>query len=342
MRFGLFGSAQAQRPETDDVDSSFGFRQWLDYNIEAEALGYHSTFAVEHHFTGFGQVSATLNLLTYLAAQTSTLRLGTAVLVLPWHNPVLLAEQAATLDLLSGGRLDFGVGKGYRHNEFEGFNVPMAEAHARFEEGIAVIRKAWTSDERFTHRGKFWLFEDVIVEPPTVQKPHPPFWMASGRPESIRYAAENGYNLLLDQVAPIDLTIERFNIYRRAVEATGRTFDPASVAVARALHVAQDAADLAHAQARRAEALDRFNRLSRTPDGVITSTMFVNNDTRLASEEGALIGTPDTIAERIGQLRAGGIEYLLFVDVEGRKQDLRTFARDIMPAFDGASAAAAE
>ena len=69
---------------------------------------------VEHHFTGFGQVSASLNLLTWVAARTSTLRLGTAVLVLPWHNPVLLAEQAATIDLLSGGRLEFGVGKGYR------------------------------------------------------------------------------------------------------------------------------------------------------------------------------------------------------------------------------------
>src|SRR5665213_2271773 len=101
MRFGLFGSAQAKRPEpgAELTDSSQGFREWIDNNIEAEALGFHSTFVVEHHFTGFGQVSASLNLLTWLGARTTTLRLGTAVLVLPWHNPVLLAEQAATLDL---------------------------------------------------------------------------------------------------------------------------------------------------------------------------------------------------------------------------------------------------
>ncbi len=122
MRFGLFGSAQARRPGpgAEMTDSSQGFREWIENNVEAEALGFHSTFVVEHHFTGFGQVSASLNLLTWLGARTSTLRLGTAVLVLPWHNPVLLAEQAATLDLLSGGRLDFGVGKGYRWNEFVG------------------------------------------------------------------------------------------------------------------------------------------------------------------------------------------------------------------------------
>src|SRR5471030_2264585 len=141
MRFGLFGSAQAKRPEpgTELTDSSQGFREWIEDNVEAEALGFYSTFLVEHHFTGFGQVSASLNLLTWLGARTRTLRLGTAVIVLPWHNPVLLAEQAATLDLLSGGRLDFGVGTGYRYNEFLGFNVEMDEAREKFEESIGVI-----------------------------------------------------------------------------------------------------------------------------------------------------------------------------------------------------------
>src|SRR5438445_11187097 len=96
MKFGLCGSTQAKRGGAD-IDSAQGFRDFIDYNIEAEALGYDSTFVVEHHFPGFGQVSASLNLLTFLAARTSTLRLGTAVVVLPWDNPVLLAEAAATV-----------------------------------------------------------------------------------------------------------------------------------------------------------------------------------------------------------------------------------------------------
>src|SRR6201997_2316425 len=173
MRFGLFGSATA-RHGGPDVDSGQGYNQFVDYNLEAEALGYHSTFLVEHHFTGFGQVSASLALLTWVAAKTKTLRLGTAVLVLPWHNPVLVAERAATLDLLSGGRLDFGVGKGYRHSEFAGFCVGPQEAQARFYESLAVILRAWRSDEPFSHDGRFWHYHEIVVEPPTAQKPHPP------------------------------------------------------------------------------------------------------------------------------------------------------------------------
>ena len=182
MKFGLFGSATARRGGPD-LDSGQGFREYVDYTVEADALGYSSIFVVEHHFTGYGQVSASLNLLTWVAARTKDLRLGTAVIVLPWHNPVLLAEQAATIDLLSGGRLDFGIGKGYRHAEFASFCIPQEEADARFDESLEVILKAWTSEERFSHHGRYWHFEDIIVEPPTAQKPHPPIWMAAGNLE---------------------------------------------------------------------------------------------------------------------------------------------------------------
>ena len=128
MKFGLFGGARARGGPADD---SSGYHDFINYIVEAERLGFSSVFLVEHHFTGFGQISATLNFLTYLAAKTSRIRLGTAVLVLRWHNPALLAEQAATLDLLSNGRLDLGIGKGYRWGEFHGFCMPMEEASER-------------------------------------------------------------------------------------------------------------------------------------------------------------------------------------------------------------------
>src|ERR1700739_324189 len=220
MQFGLFGSAAARRatgPEAAEFDSAEGFRDFIDYNVEAEALGFLSTFVVDHHFTGSGQVSATINLLTWLGARPSRLRLGTAVMVLPWHNPVLLAEQAATLDLLSGGRLDFGVGKGYRHSEFSGFCIPIEEAEARFEEGLEVILKAWRSNERFSHAGRFWKFQDIIVEPTTGQRPHPPIWMAAGSEASIKKVAERGFNLLLDQFASAQIIGQRVEYFKKQV-----------------------------------------------------------------------------------------------------------------------------
>ena len=136
MRFGLFGGARTEIGE--QASDSQIYTDYVDYICEAEALGFHSVFLVEHHFTGFGQISATLSFLTYLAAKTTRIRLGTAVLVLPWHNPALLAEQAATLDLLSNGRLDLGIGKGYRWGEFHGFCMPMDEAGERYDEARRI------------------------------------------------------------------------------------------------------------------------------------------------------------------------------------------------------------
>jgi alkanesulfonate monooxygenase SsuD/methylene tetrahydromethanopterin reductase-like flavin-dependent oxidoreductase (luciferase family) len=340
MKFGLFGSAQARRGGPD-LDSGQGFRDFIDYNVEAEALGYSSTFVVEHHFTGFGQVSASLNLLTFLAARTSTLRLGTAVMVLPWHNPVLLAEAAATIDLLSGGRLEFGVGKGYRHNEFSGFCIPFEEADARFEESLAVILKAWTCDQRFSHYGKFWNFENVVVEPPTRQKPHPPIWMAAGNPDSIRKVARRGAKLLLDQFASFPLTIERFNIYKAEVEAAGRRFDAQDVGVARAFYVAKDADDKRQAVESRLANQRRMTELAAAP-GAVKSSMLSFDYTLDAAEESAMFGTPDEIARKLDTLRAAGIAHVLLNGGGGSAANLRRFAHEVMPAYAGETRAAAE
>ena len=327
MRFGLFGSAQAKRGGPD-VDSGVGFREFVDYNVEAESLGFCSTFLVEHHFTGFGQISATLNLLTFIAARTTTLRLGTAVIVLPWHNPVLLAEQAATLDLLSQGRLDFGIGMGYRYREFAGFCRPMEEAAQRFDESLEVILKAWTSDAPWSHRGQYWQFEDVIVEPPTAQKPHPPLWMGAGSPESIKKVAAHGYKLLLDQYASIGEIGERIALFKSEVEKQGRAFDPMSVGVTRSINVVRTPAELQKAFEARIAARRRIDGLTVRPDGM--------NEKRVISDEaicaGALYGTPDEIAVKLEALRAGGAAYVL-LNSAGGPASLRRFAHEVRPAF---------
>ena len=338
MKFGLFGSAAARRG-SPEFDSSEGFRDFIDYNIEAEALGFHSTFVVEHHFTGFGQVSATLNLLTWLGARTSRLRLGTAVTVLPWHNPVLLAEQAATLDLLSGGRLDFGIGKGYRYNEFAGFCVPIEEADVRFEESIDVIVKSWTAAEPFSHRGTYWSFEKIIVEPPTAQKPHPPIWMGAGSERSIRQVAAKGYNLLLGQYAAPEDVGQSIAIFKDAVEASGRCFDPMQVGVSRAFFVADGQDEKEAALERRLQNRVRQLRLATWPDGTVHGGPDrAIGDPRTINVRSAMYGSPEEIAQQLQALRAVGAGYILINGggsgggTRGR-ESLRRFASEIMPHF---------
>jgi alkanesulfonate monooxygenase SsuD/methylene tetrahydromethanopterin reductase-like flavin-dependent oxidoreductase (luciferase family) len=340
MKFGLFTSAQANSgdlgPETGQ-----GFRDYLDFNVAAERLGFVSSFSVEHHFTGWNQVSATLMLLTALAMRTTRLRLGSAVMVLPWHNPVLLAEQAATLDLISGGRLDLGIGKGYRHSEFKGFQIAPEEAEARFEEALEVMIRAWTERGRFSHRGRFWRFEDIVVEPPPAQKPHPPLWVAAASANSIRRAASRGFNLILDQYAGPDLIAERIALYKAERAAQGLAFDPMQVAVARQLYVAKDEADREAALQRQAAYTRRTVDVSRRPgDGAAGgsgSHVLAYADKAGGTEEHALFGTPDRIRAMLESLRQAGAHYVLLTFAGGMAQ-LQRFAREIMPAFARAAA----
>jgi alkanesulfonate monooxygenase SsuD/methylene tetrahydromethanopterin reductase-like flavin-dependent oxidoreductase (luciferase family) len=343
MRFGLFGGAQANAasgsnggPPNDAAaggSEGQGFHDYIEFNVEADALGYYSAFCVEHHFTGWTQVSATLNLLTWLAARTKHLRVGTAVMVLPWHNPVLLAEQAATLDLLSGGRLDLGVGKGYRYTEFTGFCVPEAEAEARFDEALDVLVKAWTSNQRFSHRGRYWQFENIIVEPPSAQKPHPPLWMAAGSAASIRKVAERGCNLLLDQYALPEVIAERIALYKSEVQAHGRVFDPMSVALARDVYIARDATDKQAALERNARQRQRIIDVARAPGKSGGSHVLAYADSAKGNQAAALYGNPDEIARKLEALRKAGVHYVLGSMSGGSRDTLRRFAREIAPQF---------
>ena len=338
MQFGLFCSPKADAPGFGP-ETGQGFRDYLDFNVEAEALGLHSSFLVEHHFTGWNQVSSTLMLLMALAMRTKTLRLGSAVMVLPWHNPVLLAEQAATLDLVSGGRFDFGIGKGYRHSEFKGFQIAPEEAEARFDEAVEVMTRAFVSRQRFSHRGRFWHFEDIVVEPPPAQRPHPPFWVAAGSAPSIRRAAARGFNLILDQYASTAQIAERIGLYRNERKARGLAFDPMQVAVARQLYVATDAADKEAALARQAAYTKRTVDVSRAPARSGGSHVLAYADKAGGTEENALFGTPDEIRAMLAALRSAGAAYVLLT-ISGGVAQLRRFARDIMPAFAGSMPAA--
>jgi alkanesulfonate monooxygenase SsuD/methylene tetrahydromethanopterin reductase-like flavin-dependent oxidoreductase (luciferase family) len=338
MKFGLFGGASASASSAP-TDSMQGLAGFVDYVCEAEALGYHSVFLVEHHFMGAGQISSSLSLLAFLAARTRTIRLGTGVVVLPWHNPVLLAEQVATIDQLSQGRFDFGIGRGYRPNEFNGFDMSQEEASARYEEVYAFLRRAWMTRERFQHNGQFWSFNDVAIDPPVFQQPHPPIWVgASGRDTIVR-AGREGVNLLLDQIATPDIIGQRIKTYREAVRDSGRTLKPHSVGVTRALHVVSNDQEWREAHQMRARLLDQLRKQAGA-----SATSFAHeklktfSDSSLTVDEAALIGYPEEIAERVAKLRDLGVDYLLLADIRGSRQTLRTFAEKVMPLFQDEAA----
>jgi len=250
--------------------------------------------------------------------------------VLPWHNPVLVAEQVATLDLLSGGRIDFGIGKGYRQAEFDGFCIPMAEATERFDEAMEVIRKAWTTEGRFSHHGKRWHYDNIVVEPEPLQRPHPPLWMAAGSPDSIRRAAREGYCLLLDQLAQIDQIERRIALFKAECEKAGRVYHANLVATARPLQMIHDKAERADMYATRKRVVGTIGDLARD-----TLPERIEDDTA------PLWGTPDQVIARLKQLEAVGATNLLLVDPNASVGNLRAFAREVMPSFGMAQSATA-
>ena len=328
MRFGLFGGARTRRGV--GFEDSQGYDTFIDYVCEADRLGFSHMFMVEHHFTGQGQVSASMTVLAYLAARTQKIRLGTAVVVLPWHNPVLVAEQVATLDLLSGGRFDFGVGKGYRQAEFDGFCIGIGEATERFDEAMEIIRKAWTTEGRFSHHGKRWHYDNIVVEPEPLQRPHPPLWLAAGSRDSVRRAAREGYHLLLDQLAQTDQIIERIAIFREECERIGRPYSADLVATARALQMIHSESERADAYATRKRVLSVIGDLARD-----------KLPARVEDDTAALLGTPDEVIAKLRELEAGGAETILLVDPNASLGNLRAFAREVMPSFGLATRAAA-
>src|SRR6267154_831111 len=162
----------------------------------AEPLGFDSLFALEHHFTGYAMSPSPLQLLSYYAGRTKRIHLGTAVIVIPWHDPIRIAEQIALLDVLSGGRCLFGFGRGAARIEYEGFRIPMDEARPRFKEGLDIIRLGLTQ-ESFEYQGQFFTIPRTSIRPGPVSHPELRFYGSANSPESAKLLASSGLGLLI-------------------------------------------------------------------------------------------------------------------------------------------------
>jgi alkanesulfonate monooxygenase SsuD/methylene tetrahydromethanopterin reductase-like flavin-dependent oxidoreductase (luciferase family) len=337
MQFGLFGSAAARRGGPEFV-SSEGFRDFIEYNIEAEALGFHSTFVVEHHFTGYGQVSATLNLLTWLGARTRRLRLGTAVIVLPWHNPVLLEAGGDPGSALRGPPR-------FRHRQ----GLPLQRIRRILRADGRGRRKV----RRGPRRHPQGMDRRRAVFPPrpilavrqhrrrTTDRAEPASAYLDGRRrrtlDSPRRAAR--LHLLLGQYASPEDVGRSIAVYRDAVEASRRRFDPMQVGVTRAFFVSDNPAEKEAAMERRLKNRMRQLRLATQPNGTVHGGPdHATGDPRMVNEVSAIYGTPNEIAHQLETLRESGVGYVLMNGggsgggARGR-DSLRRFAREVMPLF---------
>jgi alkanesulfonate monooxygenase SsuD/methylene tetrahydromethanopterin reductase-like flavin-dependent oxidoreductase (luciferase family) len=206
-----------------------------------------------------------------------------------------------------------------------------------------VIRKAWTSPGRFSHHGKRWNFADVVIEPAPTQTPHPPLWVGAGNLDVIRAVAREGIKVLLDQLSTPEVCGQRLAAYRDAVQAEGRVFNPMDVGLTRGLHLAMNAREREHQHALRAQFLEHVRRLTVNPDAIAGTLAMAATGAGFheATETTTLIGTPEEIIGRLRKLEAQGIGYVLLMDLEGSLDALRTFAREVMPAFGDATATSA-
>src|SRR5712664_2049208 len=191
----------------------------------AEPLGFDSLFALEHHFTGYAMSPAPPQLLSYYAGRTRRITLGTAVIVLPWHDPVRVAEEIALLDVLSGGRCLFGFGRGAASAEYAGFRVPMEEARARFVEAARIVVKALT-EPSFDWDGEFFHIPRTSIRPRPISHPERRFYASAVSPESGEIMAKLGFGILMvmqNEWAKASADIER---YREIAIDAGHTPRP--------------------------------------------------------------------------------------------------------------------
>ncbi|MBI3967529.1 MAG: LLM class flavin-dependent oxidoreductase [Chloroflexi bacterium] len=220
LRFGIASGI----PDLPGKTHAELYRDTITMVEAAEDLGFDTCWFTEHHFSRHGVDSAVLTMMAGLARHTRRIRLGTAVSVLPFWNPVRLAEEVAVVDILSDGRFEFGVGSGYRVHEFTGLGVDPDLRTPLFLEGLAVLEQVW-SGEPFTHQGEFNQIECRGLRPLPVQRPHPPLWVAAQSEAGVRWAGEHGAGWMFAILPGQTLEHHRpaRDLYLESVAPTGTT-----------------------------------------------------------------------------------------------------------------------
>ena len=343
MKFALFSHV----PWPEGTDPKRIVEETTEQVQHGESLGFYSAWLAEHHFSRYGLGSSSLILASTIAARTQKIRLGTAVLVPALHNPIRLAEDTATLDLVSDGRLDVGFGRGSAGYEYSGYDVDWEESQERFQESIAVIQALWTTPD-YSHEGRYYRVKRANLVPAPVQRPHPPIYIAATRtPATLEFAVSTGYPLMVGVVLD---TSDALDLCRRFVAGSreaGHDVPMSRIPFFRYFYVAET-----EEQARRdTEAslnwnLDMIQWRGQFPEGSEVNhhlDHWRRARTELPPsfdyllEHRAIIGTPDQCVAKIKQLQEAGVNYFgcnfAFGGVDHGKvmSSMELFAKEVMP-----------
>jgi alkanesulfonate monooxygenase SsuD/methylene tetrahydromethanopterin reductase-like flavin-dependent oxidoreductase (luciferase family) len=241
----------------------------------------------------------------HVAGRTKRLRIGTAVTLAGFYHPLRLAEELALLDNLSGGRLDWGAGRGYDPTEFRAFGVRVEDSAARMRECVDIVLEAFR-DGRVNHHGKHWQFDNIEVLPKPVQKPHPPVWLAASSPESVQRAAEAGFSILMDPHSSHDEIGAKKELYWKTLAAHGHSPAGREFPTARMIAIAPTNAEAeAVARAGAEWTIASYARAPATPADASAAVERYVKDV-------AIHGSPERVIDQIQSLRERiGLDYLM-------------------------------
>jgi alkanesulfonate monooxygenase SsuD/methylene tetrahydromethanopterin reductase-like flavin-dependent oxidoreductase (luciferase family) len=344
MQCGLFTELQCP----PDRQESQLYDEVLEQITQAEAMQFHAVWLAELHFhRRFSILSAPLLTAAAAAQRTQHIRLGIAVNVLPLHQPVRLAEEGAVLDVLSHGRLDFGVGRGHPFpGVYENFGISAEESRARFAEALDILIGAWSHDS-FSYQGQFFQVSDLTVVPKPVQQPHPPIFIAAGSPETYSSAGQRGLSILVPgHVQPMATLRENVRQYWQLGRAAGHA-ERLHVTLLMPVYVADNQRQ-AEAEAE-PHAMYYYNVLGGLLSGQVPDSYQRYGESRRRLEtltyeairgERAIFGEPAYCRERLQQLREdfGAQQLMAWMDIGGMPHDkvlrsMRLFAEGVAPAL---------
>jgi alkanesulfonate monooxygenase SsuD/methylene tetrahydromethanopterin reductase-like flavin-dependent oxidoreductase (luciferase family) len=352
MRFDLFH--ELALPAHDTRSETGLYADTLAEIALADELGYGCAWLVEHHFMrAYSHVSKPEILLGAAAARTRRIRLGHAIIPLPLHHPVHVAERVATLDVLSGGRLELGIGRGFSPKEYETFGENMADSRSLVDEGLAVLRASFRPGP-LSHHGRHYAFDDLDLVPRVVQQPQPPLWTAAVSPETWDWAAAQQLGVLAGPFKPWFMVEQDLQRYHRAWTHAAKPRAGMTLGVL-------CLADGARAQALASKAFRWFyGELYRTTLPVLEklypgyehlhqlgrfrSLMKLGVDLGLTDFAGlTVVGTPGECIARLRKYQAAGITHILCafgagaIDSAVVRESMALFAREVMPAFAAAA-----